>query len=71
MGSEMCIRDSIISAETGLDDAASQAALERAGGDLPAAIVMVKSGRTADEAKAALAAAHGIIAKAIASFRPA
>ena len=61
----------IIAAETGVDEAAAQAGLERAGGDLPAAIVMLKTGRTPDEARAALAAAHGIIAKAIASFRPA
>ena len=55
----------IIRAETGVDDTAATAALERTGGDLPSAIVMLKTGRTPDEAKAALAAAKGIIAKAV------
>ncbi|MEO5820985.1 MAG: N-acetylmuramic acid 6-phosphate etherase [Vicinamibacteraceae bacterium] len=59
----------IVGAETGADDAAAAAALERTGGDLPTAIVMLKTGRTPDDAKAALAAANGIIAKAIASLR--
>ena len=56
----------IIRAETGVDDAAAQAVLERTGDDLPAAIVVLKTGRTPEEAKAALASAKGIIAKAIA-----
>ena len=34
----------IVSAETGVDDTAAQAALERTGGDLPSAIVMLKAG---------------------------
>ena len=58
----------IIRAETGVDDAAAQAALERTAGDLPSAIVMLKTGRTPDEAKAALASAKGIIAKAVAAL---
>jgi N-acetylmuramic acid 6-phosphate etherase len=58
----------IIGAETGVDEASAQAALQRAGGDLPAAIVMLKTGRTPDEARAALAAARGIIGQAIASL---
>jgi N-acetylmuramic acid 6-phosphate etherase len=61
----------IIAAETGVGEAAASAALEQAGGDLPAAIVMLKTGRTPDEAKAALAAARGIIGQAIASLGPA
>jgi N-acetylmuramic acid 6-phosphate etherase len=61
----------IIGAETGVDGAAAQAALERTGGDLPSAIVMLRTGRTPDEARAALAAAHGIIGKAIAALGPA
>jgi N-acetylmuramic acid 6-phosphate etherase len=59
----------IVRAETGVDDAAAEAALQQVGGDLPSAIVMLKTGRQPDEAKAALASAHGIIAKAIASLR--
>jgi N-acetylmuramic acid 6-phosphate etherase len=61
----------IIQAETGVDEVAAQAALERTGDDLPSAIVMLKTGRTPDEAKAALASAHGIIPKAIAALREA
>jgi N-acetylmuramic acid 6-phosphate etherase len=59
----------IVGAETGVDDAAAQTALDRTGGDLPSAIVMLKTGRSPDEARAALASANGIIAKAIASLR--
>jgi N-acetylmuramic acid 6-phosphate etherase len=55
----------IIRGETGVDEAAAQAALAATGDDLPSAIVVVKTGRTAEEAKAALAAANGIIAKAV------
>jgi N-acetylmuramic acid 6-phosphate etherase len=55
----------IIRAETGVDDAAAQAALERTGDDLPSAIVVLKTGRTPEEAKAALESARGIIPKAI------
>ena len=56
----------IIRAETGVDDAAAAGGAGADGGDLPSAIVMLKTGRTPDEAKAALASAKGIIAKAIA-----
>jgi N-acetylmuramic acid 6-phosphate etherase len=59
----------IICAETGVDEAAAQAALERTGDDLPSAIVVVKTGRTAEEARSALAVANGIIAKAVAALR--
>jgi N-acetylmuramic acid 6-phosphate etherase len=59
----------IVCAETGVDEAAARAALARTGDDLPSAIVLVKTGRTAEEAKAALAAANGIIAKAVAALR--
>ncbi len=55
----------IVQAETGVDAAAAQAALERTEGDLPSAIVMLKSGCTPAEATAALASANGVIAKAI------
>jgi N-acetylmuramic acid 6-phosphate etherase len=56
----------IIRAETGVDDAAAQAALDRTGDDLPAAIVTLKTGRAPEDAKAALESARGIIPKAIA-----
>jgi N-acetylmuramic acid 6-phosphate etherase len=55
----------IIRAETGVDDAAAQAALEHTGDDLPSAIVVLKTGRTPEDAKAALESARGIIPKAI------
>ena len=55
----------IFSAETGLDEEASRAALERAGGDLRAALVMKKSGRSLEESETALAASGGIVEKAI------
>jgi N-acetylmuramic acid 6-phosphate etherase len=56
----------IIRAETGVDDAAAEAALERAGGDLPTSIVVLKTGRTPEEARAAIDSAGGIIPKAVA-----
>lgn len=56
----------IIRAETGVDEAAAQAALERTGDDLPTSIVVIKTGRRPEEAKAALESARGIIPKAIA-----
>lgn len=59
----------IICAETGAGEAAAQAALESTAHDLPAAIVVLETGRTPDDAKAALASANGIIAKAIAALR--
>jgi N-acetylmuramic acid 6-phosphate etherase len=59
----------IVEAETGVDAAAAQAALDRVAGDLPAAIVMLKAGCTPAEAAQALRAANGVIAKAIASLR--
>jgi N-acetylmuramic acid 6-phosphate etherase len=55
----------IVQAETGADDEAARAALDRTAGDLPSAIVMLKSGCTETEAMAALASANGVIAKAI------
>ena len=58
----------IIRAETGVDDAAARTALEQTAGDLPSAIVMLKTRRTPDEAKAALASARGIIAHAVAAL---
>ena len=59
----------IVEAETGVDAAAAQAVLDRVAGDLPAAIVLLKAGCTPGEAAQALAAANGVIAKAVASLR--
>jgi N-acetylmuramic acid 6-phosphate etherase len=59
----------IVCAETGVDEAAAQTALARAGDDLPCAIVMLKTGRAPDEARAALAAARGIIASAVSALQ--
>jgi N-acetylmuramic acid 6-phosphate etherase len=58
----------ILCAEAGVDEAAADAALERAGGDLPTAIVMLKTGRGAADAAAALAAAGGVVARAVAAL---
>jgi N-acetylmuramic acid 6-phosphate etherase len=59
----------IVAAETAVDEAAAEAALASTGHDLPAAIVVLRTGRTPAEAKAALAAAGGVIAKAVAALR--
>src|SRR5687767_73856 len=55
----------ILSAETGLNSDAALAALEAAGGDIRVALVMSKTRRNAVEAKAALAAAKGVVQTAI------
>jgi N-acetylmuramic acid 6-phosphate etherase len=59
----------IVRAETGVDEPTAQAALEQAGGDLPVAIVMVKTGRPRAEAVAALETARGVIAHAVDRLR--
>ncbi len=58
----------ILSAEAGLGEQEAAAALERAGGDLPTAIVMARTGRTRDEAARALADARGVVANAVAAL---
>jgi N-acetylmuramic acid 6-phosphate etherase len=55
----------IFSAETGAGEEASRAALESAGGDLRTALVMNKSGRSREEAGAALGRAGGVVAQAV------
>ena len=60
----------IIRAETGVDDAAALAALDRTGGDLPSALVMLQARCTPEQARTALASAGGIIARAIALVSP-
>jgi N-acetylmuramic acid 6-phosphate etherase len=55
----------IITAETGATEESAHAALERAGGDLPATIVMLKSGRSLEDARRALDAARGVVTHAV------
>jgi N-acetylmuramic acid 6-phosphate etherase len=55
----------IVCAETGVDEPAAQISLEQAGGDLPVAIVMVKTGRSRADVSAALETARGVIARAV------
>ena len=55
----------IFSAETGSDEEASRTALERAGGDLRAALVMNKTGRSREESEAALEASGGVVERAV------
>src|SRR6266542_1990869 len=54
----------IIMAETGLDEEAASAAFAAAGGDPRAALVMIKTGSSFEEAKAALEASNGVIERA-------
>ena len=55
----------IIMAESGADEAAARAALDKSGDDPRAALVMMKTGSSIEEAKAALAASNGVIERAI------
>ena len=55
----------ILVAESGLDEGAAVEVLERAGGELPTAVVMARTSRTAVEARAALDASGGVIAEAV------
>jgi N-acetylmuramic acid 6-phosphate etherase len=55
----------IITAETGATEQSARNALDRAGSDLPATLVMLKSGRSLEEARSALAAAHGVVTRAV------
>ena len=59
----------IIMAETGLDEEASLAALDSAAGDPRAALVMIKTGKSNQEAKTALEASGGVIEQAIGILR--
>jgi N-acetylmuramic acid 6-phosphate etherase len=54
----------IIMAESGADEAAARAALDKSGDDPGAALVMMKTGSSIEEAKAALAASNGVIERA-------
>jgi N-acetylmuramic acid 6-phosphate etherase len=55
----------IFSAETGVDEEASRAALEGAGGDLRTALVMNKTGRSREESETALESTGGVVEQAI------
>lgn len=55
----------IFSAETGVDEEASRASLESAGGDLRTALVMNKTGRSREEAEAALGSSGGVVEQAV------
>jgi N-acetylmuramic acid 6-phosphate etherase len=59
----------ILAAEAGLDAAAAAGLLDRAGGELPTAVVMAKTGCTAADARAALDASGGVIALAVGSTK--
>jgi N-acetylmuramic acid 6-phosphate etherase len=59
----------IIMAETGLDEEAARAALDKSGEDPRAALVMMKTGSSIEEAKAALEASNGVIERAAMMLR--
>jgi N-acetylmuramic acid 6-phosphate etherase len=56
----------IIMAESGSDEAAARAALEKSGDDPRVALVMMKTGSSVEQAKAALEASRGVIERATA-----
>ena len=58
----------ILAAEAGLDDLSAERMLSASEGDLPAAIVMARTGRTREEAAAALRASRGVVAAAVQSL---
>jgi N-acetylmuramic acid 6-phosphate etherase len=55
----------ILQLESGLDEEQAKKVLAEAGDDLPVALVMSKTGRTAAEAKRALQETKGVVARAI------
>ena len=55
----------IITAETGASEQSALDALDLAGGDLPATIVMLKSGRSLEDARRALDASRGVVINAV------
>ena len=61
----------IFSSETGADEASAQEMLERAGGELPTALVIYQTGCTREEAERALAEARGAVGRAVALIREA
>jgi N-acetylmuramic acid 6-phosphate etherase len=59
----------VIMAESGSDEGAARAALEESGDDPRVALVMMKTGSSIEEAKAALEASKGVIERATALLR--
>jgi N-acetylmuramic acid 6-phosphate etherase len=59
----------IIVAEADTDEQSASAALDRADGQLPVAIVMLKTGRSSEAAKGALGLARGVVSRAITMLR--
>lgn len=59
----------ILVSETGVDAAVAEAALDRAGGHLPTALVMLQTGCPPDDARRALDASHGVVAAAVKRLR--
>lgn len=59
----------IVAGDAGLDDAAAEAALERAGGDVATAIVMARTGRSREDAREALDATRSVIDDAVARLK--
>jgi len=59
----------IIMAESGSDEEAARAALDKSGDDPRAALVMMKTGSSIEEAKAALEASRGVIERAAMMLR--
>ena len=55
----------ILAAEAGLDEQAASEALDGAGGDLRVALVMARTNRTPEEARAALEASAWVVARAV------
>jgi N-acetylmuramic acid 6-phosphate etherase len=55
----------ILAAEAGLDERAAVEAFERAGGDLRVALVMSKTNRSPEEARAALESSGWVVARAV------
>ncbi len=55
----------ILRAETGLEEAAAQSALEAADGDLPTALVMQRTKATREQAASALETAKGVVERAV------
>jgi N-acetylmuramic acid 6-phosphate etherase len=59
----------ILAAETGLNDERAREVLDAAGGKLPVALVMSRTGCSQDKAATALAASRGVVAQAIAAIK--
>lgn len=59
----------ILGSEAGLNEAEAQSVLDAANGQLPVALVMSKSGRSREEAEAALSRSQGVIGAAVDSLK--